>query len=136
MMSEASVENAEVTELTSITIKLADDNAKDKKEEKLKNPVSLPASHIGFVNDPPSDLYNNIKFWFLICSGVVLVRAIFFIFFLVCGGTCGVLASIGVPEDLSIPRPRWRKIVASPIMLFARMLLFCAGFHWVSFIQD
>ena len=68
---------------------------------------------------------------FLLSTLIIPIRAIFFVFFLICGGLCGFIAALGAPEDLNIPYPKWRKALATPIMFFARCLLLCAGFHWI-----
>ena len=67
MMSEAAEQvpvPGEGTELTSINIELEDQPSKSKTptSKDLKNPVSLPTSHIGFVNDLPSGAYNTFYF--------------------------------------------------------------------------
>lgn len=68
---------------------------------------------------------------FLLSTLIIPIRAIFFVFFLICGGLCGFIAALGAPEDLNIPYPKWRKALATPTMFFARCLLLCADFHWI-----
>jgi len=96
-----------------------------------QNKIHIAKTPDPFKNDLPSSSYETFKFWFLVLSGIVLVRIVLFIIFLLLGGLCGVIAAIGAPTDMSIPWPKWRTYLASPISPLARLLLFCVGFHWL-----
>lgn len=116
------------TELTQISLDI-DDPGSGVPCVKLKSKLRKVPDWA--LNDLPDSTYEKVKFWTLVLSGVVLIRVVLFIVFLLLGGLCGLVAAIGVDPDPQKPWPRWRTWVATPIMFFSRCLLFCAGFHWI-----
>jgi hypothetical protein len=116
------------TELTAISLEIDDESSGVPSVKIVSKLRRVPD---WALNNLPDTTYEKVKFWTLVLSGVVVVRTILFIVFLLCGGLCGVVAAIGVDPDPQKPWPKWRTWVAAPIMFFSRCLLFCAGFHWI-----
>jgi len=89
-----------------------------------------------FKNDLQDTHYEKFKFWFLLLSGIALLRLIIFILVLLLAGISGFFITLGASKDPTVPFGPIRQKAAGIISVLARIMLFSLGFHRIKMTNN
>jgi len=99
---------------------------------KLKNTQKITKVLNVFRNDLRRDAYEWFKFYFLLFSGIALIRLLVFIIVLLLAGIFGMIISFGASRDPKVPFSPIRTKLATGVSALARIMLFSLGFHCIT----